>query len=357
MNALTAIDLKDLHFDPENPRLPNYVKNKKDEEVLRYLLLECNLIELMLSIGEHGFFEGEPLLVVARKEGGFTVVEGNRRLGALKLLQKDVVPPVKPSQVLEARAITKETPTSIPVMIFPHRDSILSYLGYRHITGIKEWDALAKARYLQQLRERHGGDDAEAHKALAKEIGSKASHVARLLTGLKVLEIARDQGILSKIKLEEDDIQFSLLTTGLSYTNISSYVGLNSPTDVMVEGLKIPELEEFFIWVFDKTQGTTKLGESRNFEKLARIVNNEQALIEFRRGATIEAADIFTSGPLEALRNLLREIEERLDQAITTLSFADGLGGHDLEQSNRIRKSAIVLSGAIGGLINPTDPQ
>ena len=45
-----AVALQSLHFDPENPRLPSRLSNAAEPEVLEYLLLECNLIELMLSI-------------------------------------------------------------------------------------------------------------------------------------------------------------------------------------------------------------------------------------------------------------------------------------------------------------------
>lgn len=349
---LEILELKDLHFDPENPRLPNNLKHANDEEVLKYLLLQCNLIELMLSIGQHGFFQGEPLLVVPREAGGYTVVEGNRRLGALKLLQRGVVAPVKAGQVNEVRETTGEAPTDIPVLKFDDRKLILSYLGYRHITGIKEWDALAKARYLKQLRQRHDVSNEEAHIALAKEIGSKAHHVAKLLTGLELLERARDSGILSKIKLAEDDVQFSLLTTGIGYTSVCNFIGLSSASDVEAKNLKNEEFEEFFTWVFDKNSGSTKLGESRNFEKLARIVANEEALNQFRRGASIEAADIYTSGPLEALRNLLRETEERLDSAIDILSVADGINDSDTTQADRIRKKSISLYASLASLIS-----
>jgi hypothetical protein len=355
MSSLSELPLSELHFDPENPRLPNNLKHKGDEDVIRYLLLECNLIELMLSIGEHGFFAGEPLLVVPRAAGGWTVVEGNRRLGALKLLQPDVTPPVKPTQVNEARQITNNAPTLISALKFDDRNDILSYLGYRHITGIKEWDALAKARYLRQLRARHGADHAEAHKALAKEIGSKSAYVAKLLTGLTLVEKARDSGLLSHIKLEEDDIQFSLLTTGIGYKNICEFIGISSASDVDANGLKEPEFTEFFSWIFDKTRGSTTLGESRNLEKLARVVHNEQALNELRRGTTLEMADLYTSGPLEALRNLLRETEERLESAMSTLSVADGISSSDIEQAGRIKKISTALHAALHGFLNPIE--
>lgn len=311
MATLDSISLDQLHFDPENPRLPFALRHKDDVEVLKYLLLECNLIELMLSIGEHGFFLGEPLLVVPRVEGGYTVVEGNRRLGALKLLQPDVISSVMPTQIKQARESAKKIPVDIPVLKFDERDSILGYLGYRHITGIKEWNSLAKARYLKQLRERHDVSHADAHKALAREIGSKAAHVAKLLTGLSLLEHARDSGLLNRLKLEEDDIPFSLLTTGIGYPNICEFIGISGSSDVAVENLKEAEFSEFFTWVFDKSHGSnTVLGESRNFDKLSRVVHNQQALAELRRGVSLESSDLYTSGPLEALRKLLKEAEE-----------------------------------------------
>ncbi|MCP4103959.1 MAG: hypothetical protein GY749_00240 [Desulfobacteraceae bacterium] len=48
----------------------------------------------------------------------------------------------------------KKKPDTIPVIIYPSRDHILDYLGYRHITGIKEWESLAKTKYLHKLYQR-----------------------------------------------------------------------------------------------------------------------------------------------------------------------------------------------------------
>src|SRR5579883_366623 len=97
--TLENTQLDQLHFDPDNPRLPERLRGKDEGAVLEYFLLECNLIELMLSIGEKGYFAGEPLMVVPRDAGGLIVVEGNRRLGALKLLQANTPVPVMNGQV------------------------------------------------------------------------------------------------------------------------------------------------------------------------------------------------------------------------------------------------------------------
>lgn len=352
--TVAQVALDQLHFDPENPRLPQKLKGAPERDVLEYLLLECNLIELMLSIGEQDYFQGEPLLVVARKSGGgYEVVEGNRRLGAMRLLQP-VEPPVMPKQVELVRASAKHFPTVVPVLEFGSRDEILSYLGYKHITGIKEWNAIAKARYLRQLRQRYSAaDHVEAHKSLAREIGSKSPYVAKLLTGLNLVERARDSGLLARLKVDEDDLPFSLLTTAIGYEHICKFIGLHGSSDVDAADIKESEFDELFTWVFDKAHGSTKLGDSRNLDKLARIVSHDKALVELRRGATLEQADLFTSGPLDAVRSLMLEAENRIVGAQSTLSIAEGFTASDVAQADRLRKACIALHSSIQSLIEP----
>lgn len=350
--TLRDVPLADLEFDPDNPRLPSHLQGADDADVFKFLLLQANLIELMLSIGEKGYFAGEPLMVVPRGDGKLIVVEGNRRLGALKLLSSTTAPSVLATQVDAVRKQAKIKPIQIPVLEFPARDDILVYLGYRHITGIKEWDALAKAKYLRQLRDRYSGSDVEAHRALAKEIGSKSSTVAKWLTGYTLLTKAKDFGILSDLNLTENQIPFSLLTTGIGWENISSFIGLKNSSDVAAEDLKEPEFREFFNWVFAKANGTsTVLGESRNFEKLARVVNSPTAIKALRRGDPLETADLLTSGPLEALRKFLQSAEANIKNAQETLSHTEGLTPDDISNAERVRKAAVSLHSALKGLI------
>jgi len=349
--SLQTIAIDQLHFDPQNPRLPERLRGATGDAVLKYFLLECNLVELMMSIGEKGYFAGEPLMVTPCEEPakGFIVIEGNRRLGALKLLQENAVVPVMATQVQQIRDSAKFKPIEIPVIEFEKRDDILVYLGYRHITGIKEWDSLAKARYLKQLRALHDPDDhVKAHKALAKEIGSRADTVAKLLTGHTLLDRASDLGILHRLKLEADDLPFSLLTTGISLREIAHFIGLEGAGDVEAKDLKPKEFEEFFGWVFDKgNRSHTVLGESRNFAKLARVVANPTALLALRRGDTLDTADLMTSGRQEAIRKHLFNAENSLKIAQDTLTLTDELDANDVAHAERIRRASIGLHSTI----------
>ncbi|PIV33801.1 MAG: hypothetical protein COS34_05750 [Lysobacterales bacterium CG02_land_8_20_14_3_00_62_12] len=342
---VSSIVLDQLHFDPLNPRLPSSLHQADDEKVLEYLLLECNVVELMLSIGEKGYFGGEPLLVVSRSapETGYWVVEGNRRLGALKLLASNVPAPIKPREVEQARAAATHRPNDIPALVFQRREEILGYLGYRHITGIKEWSPLAKARYLKQLRAQYDNDHVAAHKALARTIGSKSTNVAKLLVGYALLEHARDTGLLNEIKQSEDDIDFSLLTTGIGYEGIQKFVGLKGIADVELAGLKDDEFNEFFKWVFDRRRSSTVLGESRKFKELNRIVVHAEALSAVRRGEDIDTAFLYTSGPLEALRNFMMEAEKSLKAAQETSIHVTCIDDSDVAHAYRLIRAATNL--------------
>ena len=265
--------------------------------------------------------------------------------------------PVKPREVQQARDAAKHTPDVVPAIVFDTRDAILNYLGYRHITGVQQWGSLAKARYLRQLREAHAGlTDDEANRALAKTIGSKSSYVARLLTGLSLLELARDTGVLARIGRTEEDIEFSLLTTGIGWESIQSFIDIQGITDVQHPTLNSAQFEEFFRWVFDQRgDAGTRLGESRNFPKLARVVSNARALNALRAGEPLEAADLYTSGPLESFRNFVAQTEKNLRAAQDTLNYVSGLEKIDEEAADRISRAGRSLSASVQAAVKAVE--
>ncbi len=88
-NVIEYFPYEQLEFDKDNPRLPHSVVNSNNEgDVIDWMLKDASIIELMGSIGEKGFFAGEPLLGIQHPEipEKYIIVEGNRRLTAVKLL-------------------------------------------------------------------------------------------------------------------------------------------------------------------------------------------------------------------------------------------------------------------------------
>src|SRR5688572_8110085 len=172
----------DLYLDPKNPRLGRrHASPKLPQEKVLDLMKDWALDELAVSFLESGYWPNEALVVVTEKIYGneqLVVVEGNRRLAALKLLAmakngEDV--PTKWAKLAEDYQIPDELLQEIPYVKVDSREDVSAFLGFRHVTGIKEWKPAEKAEYIALLIDKGnlGYDE------VRKKIGSKAPTVRR----------------------------------------------------------------------------------------------------------------------------------------------------------------------------------
>ncbi|QDK77153.1 hypothetical protein EXU85_00500 [Spirosoma sp. KCTC 42546] len=321
-----TVSVSNLHFDPLNPRLPSTKSGSNEAIVLAYMLDKGTVTDIMLSIAENGFYSQEPLLVVPSAHGKdqYDVVEGNRRLAALKLLLNPDLAPTKKGAVKQIADEATNKPEEVPVLKYESRDDILLYLGYRHITGVHEWDSLAKARYLFQLKNdkfKHLGY-LDALKAMAKTIGSRSDYVHRLLSGFILYQKIEQANFFNIPGLNEESFSFSLLTTATSYKNIADFIGVNA--NVINDGgpleIKDKNLKELTEWMFkENAEGYTRLGESRNLKSLNAVVAHDAAIKIFRDGRSLKEAEIFTDAPAQTFESALTIAAESLRDAWITL--------------------------------------
>jgi hypothetical protein len=306
---------QDLNFDPENPRFYRLNDPSSVPAVIEEMLDDEGVQDLMLSIGEKDYFEGEPLLVAEDINGALIVVEGNRRLAATKLLNGDIDPPRRRQASVDIiRSEATYKPNALPCIRYPNRKDVLRYLGYRHITGVKQWDSLSKAKYLAQLRDDFYASDSHARqlKALANDIGSKPAYVGKLLTALALYNRAENQKFF-KLGIHQEDIEFSYLTTALNYNPIIEWLGLESGSDHDMPKLNEERLRLAFSWMFAKDQnGRTVLGESRNLRELACIVESEDATQVLIDTGRIDEAFLYTDGPQAALQRAMEDAQSKL---------------------------------------------
>ena len=89
LKSPTDIRVAQLYLDPKNPRLAGEELSVDDQDRIARLLWEDRAVnELVDSIAASGYWRHEELF--ATKEGGkLVVIEGNRRLAAVKLLTDD----------------------------------------------------------------------------------------------------------------------------------------------------------------------------------------------------------------------------------------------------------------------------
>ena len=76
----------ELYLDPRNPRLAGLHLSLDDQDkILSVLWKDRAVDEVVESIAANGYWQHE-VLFVARESGKLVVIEGNRRLAAVKLV-------------------------------------------------------------------------------------------------------------------------------------------------------------------------------------------------------------------------------------------------------------------------------
>jgi len=315
------VPVEHIELDPENPRLPTSIE-KTEDEILKYLADETSIHELMQAIGQNGFFAGEPIVVIKVGDDRYRVLEGNRRLASVMLLRDPNRIPRRAS-IIQAAHDAIHKPEQLPVVIFDRREEVVSYLGYRHITGVKAWDPVSKARYLYEIFQTHTdpNDSPETrYKVAARAIGSRANFVKRTLTGLALFNAIDQKNYFGIEELDDRSLAFSLLSTAASYENILIFLGADRDPVADPGQLDDGNVEKLTRWLFERGKdGKTKIGESRSLSRLAHVVANERALVEFsERGATLDQAWRIT-------RAVADEFDQHLNSAIQELTTAFSL--------------------------------
>lgn len=326
-----SISINDLHLDTENPRLPFSLRGKNETDIISYMLQYGSIPELMLSIGENGFFQGEALLVV-EVSSGFKVVEGNRRLTAVKLLNDVNKAPRSKLKVEEAlnKIIHKnKIPTHLPCIVFEDENEILKYLGYRHITGIKNWKALEKARYIHRLfnvflSENSSASESDIYAEIARSIGSKSIYVARILTAFSLYQYIEENDFFDIPNLDDKSFYFVNLSDSLNRSNLKTFL-LVDPEDQTVKFNK-NNLEEWTTWLFKENEGITRVsGKSEDLALLNNIVGSEYALAAFRDGKKLTVASEYAEDFQMLLGDFISSSLEALTDADQIVAKAKNL--------------------------------
>lgn len=338
------VNINDIYLDEKNPRLPMSVERTQDAMAL-YIARNTSITELMTAIAENNYFPGEPLVVVPRDEGGYWSVEGNRRLTALKLLRDPSIYP-RNARVQEIAEAAAHRPEEVPCVVFDDRAQVVNYLGYRHISGVKQWEPLAKARYIAEYFRTltdPNADPQERYKSVARSIGSQAPFIKRQLDGIAVYEHIEELDFYEIEGLDEESISFSLLTTALGYEAILGFVSKTPHPFVTPADLKDGEVKLLIEWLYKRNEnGESTLGESRNIQRLAAVVADADALKLLKADRNLEKAFKKTEGLGVEFYDLLVGIEGGLKEAVGTVAIVDLDEGHT-EKITDIAKQARAL--------------
>jgi hypothetical protein len=266
------------------------MQGEDQEDLAVHLELGFDALTVAESIASHGFFGSEPLIVIADDPDGWVVVEGNRRLTALLGLVdpkiRDQFANPSPWAALATQA-NLDYGNQIPVVVLPDRSAATPIIGFRHISGILQWQPYAQARYIARLVD----EDQMTFAGVGEMIGVDRTKVGNLYRDQAIATQAREMGIETG-PMEE---AFSLLTVAMSTPKLRAHIDapLGSkaqPGQPPIPPEREPELRELVTWLYGDGEVEPVIGESRDISKLGNVVSSKVGLSALREGATLEAA-------------------------------------------------------------------
>ncbi len=311
-SLLPKLDYKspdELEFDPENPRFGGLVSHRSQDAIREYLYGAPHYAsELVDSLVENGFIHYEPL-VVKRKDSRLVVIEGNRRLAAIKQIRAN----------LDKYPHRKNDLDSIPVLIFPTQaaaqQDIRVYLGVRHLLGIREWPPLSKAMFLErESKAAPGGLD-----HVLKEVRLTKQQARRFLTPFRLLKSAG-----APLPPGED---FWVLGEALQRSGIKKYLQLEvDPKELKILSFDKKKLKLLLDDLYGPANGSDRdssgrlVHDTRELSELGKVLGSDRAEAELRRGRSLAEAVVYVDTREQSIVRL-RQVNKQMSAIVRRLSM------------------------------------
>lgn len=322
--SIKMVEVARLQLDSKNPRLGRHFNNRKpsQDEILKEMK-DWTLDELAVSFTESGFWPQEALVIV-EEDGQLIVLEGNRRLAALKLLHEAAQGNLSSPKWTEIANSTTEEQikklSSVPCMKVEERRDVQGYLGFRHVTGIKQWAPAEKASFISYLIDKEN----LSYRDVMRRIGSKTPTIRQHYFAYRLLIQIENE--VSDISIEDVEERFSVMYLSLRSEGTRKYLNIDFSAEPKrhfqpVPSTRLQALGNYCLWLFGTKEREPLFRDSRQTDTFGEILGSEEAVtyleqakppnfeVAARKARSEEAAVV------EHIERAIYEVEQALSLA------------------------------------------
>ena len=335
LRQVAPVSVDRLMLDWRNPRLIGLEPDAPETQIIAQLYRDEDLSELLQSIAANGYLDIEPLVVVQEEDGDrLTVLEGNRRLAAVRLFRdaglstrvmdecgvRIVIP-----EMLDERRGTLERVSVYRVAV---REDSWSFIGFKHINGAARWESYAKAKFAAEW---YRTETSLAE--IAGRIGDNHDTIKRMVNAVYVLEQAQQAGVFSIDDRVTPRFSFSHLYTALSRAPYMEFLGLEAawsrfdPKPNPIPEQKLERLKEVFHWIYgSKTEQVEPVIQSQNpdIKRLAEVLDSAEGLLVLRETGSLMNAHASTQSVERKFSGALLRARDEIRDASNNLRGFDG---------------------------------
>jgi len=291
-------------------------EDRTQRDLALYINRHYDPLQIAESIARHGFFESEPLIAVLEHDH-YKVIEGNRRLTALKALGDDQLR----EEMARENSGWKKVPRTIlpdllPVVIVDDPSSVIPLLGFRHISGIEPWDPYAQARYIARLV-----DEGQQLDNIADLVGRTRTEVRSMYRDHEILRQAQEEFGLEVARARNS---FGVLNAAMGRVSIRSYIDAPAPREVDPDIWPLPsgkkgELSRVLTYVFGDSRGEGRvIRDSRQLLQLGKVLadSSGRAIRILDQTRSLDEALDSIADPDAQFINSLRSARKNIERAM-----------------------------------------
>lgn len=316
-----SVPLDDLLLDPNNYRFvdqPEYRRvddtHVADEVVQRrtYNLIigdgRANIQDLIDSFRESGWLQVDLIQVRPLASGKYRVVEGNRRVSALKYLKQRYF-----EKGFDLGALDPTIFKEVPVITYEDTDEAhyLVLMGLKHVSGNKKWPPINQARMLRSLREDRG----QSPEAICKAVGIGRGEFNIALRTLKLCEAYQASDYGDQFRSD----QYSIFRAVVTAPKLRDWIGWDDAAGARNKA----NLERLFGWLSsdvgedeDSPRRDPAVATSAQVRELVAIIDDPKALDRLDSTRSLSNAK---EGSNSLLRKRVRESLDVCNQEINQL--------------------------------------
>lgn len=347
-NELLALDL-------DNPRLQtgSDVTANNEGQAIEMLADIAALDELVTSICTNKYINLEPLIVYS--ESGrppFKVLEGNRRLAAIKLIQNPALGKSLGIKVPEKiSTVVMDSLRDILVYRVENPEEAREFIGFKHINGPQRWDAYAKAKYVADWYKKSGGMVGISE--IAAKLGDNNNTLRAYIYAILILDQAEEANVWSiRDKYSRGRFAFSHLYTALGREQYQEYLGLtdgwlDKPPIHPIKKEFLSNLSEVLAYVYgSKSDDRPNLVRSQNpdLKNIGLAIANQEARLILKNRGTLDVALDALKDPSDAFHDALISANLKISRAIQLMpkysggrEEIDGLISEIFEQADTLQ--------------------
>lgn len=361
---LRRVSLRSLYLDPNNFRIIHEPDQKqvpdtevKSRDVMqRTLRLLCgdknqNIQDLIESFKANGYLRVDQILVRELPDGGLLVVEGNRRVAALKFLQQEYE-----SRGIDLGQLSPDIFSQVPVVLYTDGDEVhhLTLMALKHISGNKKWGEWNQAQLLESLHRTHGlGED-----EICKRIGISKVELRRSLRALSMVAEYKasdygDQFNEGMFPIFRHAVRSAALKSWLGWDDGNRQIHNTSNRDFFFSLLSREPMDE------QEDDGSVGYGgkyldpvitRRDDVDALAKVITDERALAYLQKNRDLNGAYrssdlVFRERQEAAVRSVAADIDTLAQLAINPQNLPELEGARGRLQSIIDRARATGLSG------------